>query len=108
MSIKDNYDLWQKPWTSLLTGQMYKDKLLDRHNLSTNDISRVAGDVFCYINADVDVTITSITQQWYFDDISLSTVKRAVGELLDKGLIYKVVGSDGRARLLRAVEVDHE
>ena len=52
-----------------------------------NNFSEVEKAVFSFITANVNVTITSISNEPYFSKYSLSTIKRAVLFLNNHGVI---------------------
>ena len=52
-----------------------------------NNYSEVEKAVFSFVTANVNVTITSISNEPYFSKYSLSTIKRAVLFLNNNGLI---------------------
>ena len=55
--------------------------------LGLNNYSEVERAVFSFVNANVNVTITSISNEPYFSKYSLSTIKRAVLCLTSNGVI---------------------
>ena len=56
-------------------------------DIGLDHLSEVERAVFSFIASNANVTITSITEQPYFDKYSLSTIKRAVLALQNEGLI---------------------
>ena len=52
-----------------------------------NNYSEVEKAVFSFVTANVNVTITSISNEPYFSKYSLSTIKRAVLCLTSNGVI---------------------
>ena len=52
-----------------------------------NNYSEVEKAVFSFVTANVNVTITSISNEPYFSKYSLSTIKRAVLFLASNGVI---------------------
>ena len=52
-----------------------------------NDYSEVERAVFSFVTANVNVTITSISNEPYFSKYSLSTIKRAVLCLTSTGVV---------------------
>ena len=55
--------------------------------LGLNNYSEVEKAVFSFVTANVNVTITSISNEPYFSKYSLSTIKRAVLFLNNHGVI---------------------
>lgn len=55
--------------------------------LGLNNYSEVERAVFSFVTANINVTITSISNEPYFSKYSLSTIKRAVLCLTSKGVI---------------------
>ena len=55
--------------------------------LGLNNYSEVERAVFSFVTANVNVTITSISNEPYFSKYSLSTIKRAVLFLNNNGVI---------------------
>lgn len=63
--------------------------------LGISEISEPFKAVYSFI-AEQPTTIQRIHAHEYFHNLSLSTIKRAVVELLDKGLIVSEIGKDDR------------
>ena len=55
--------------------------------LGLNNYSEVERAVFSFVTSNINVTITSISNEPYFSKYSLSTIKRAVLFLNNNGLI---------------------
>jgi len=75
--ISDISQLWKKR-------QFIHNKV--KTLLGKYELSRMAEDIYLYI-ASANICITDITRNSYFYNKSLSTIKRAVVELKEKGLI---------------------
>ena len=79
-----------------LRSSLYKyEKQLGLHGLS--DIEK---SVLEFIIHKHQATITAITKDTYFRDYSLSTIKRAVGVLLEGNFIYSTQSSDDKRVML--------
>lgn len=88
--------------------QLWRKKFLAKQEtnqlLYKYDLNEVTMDIFVYIAAK-KVNINSIVNEWYFRDVSFSTIKRSVNELKQKGLISTEQDSvDKRIKWLKANE----
>jgi len=97
--------LIQDPWIKTQQAYLLREKLVNERGYTMAEMPGVTAAVFAYINADMGATITRMRQQITFKNTSLSTLKRAVGWLLDNRLIYQSMGKDKRTRILIAAEV---
>lgn len=58
-------------------------------NLGIDQLSPTARLIYAIIDEYGTTNITKLDRHWLFDGISLSTTKRAVVELLERGIIKK-------------------
>ncbi len=58
-------------------------------NLGIDKLSPTARLIYAIIDEYGTTNITKLDRHWLFDGISLSTTKRAVVELLERGIIKK-------------------
>ena len=95
-----------KSWHKLTTVRDVSDRvpLFSGRPLSTTEFA-----VFCHVaHQDGVATISSVLRHPYFDEISLSTVKRAVVTLMSEGLVSAGEGTfDRRERVLSINGVPH-
>jgi len=82
-ALKNIAQIWRKK--QLVKAEV--DEALDKY-----DLSNTAKDIFIYIAAN-KANISSIVHNPYFADKSISTIKRAVLELKQSGLIESQVDS---------------
>ena len=101
----NNRKLNQNAWIKTQQAYLLREKLVNERGYTMGEMPGVTAAVFAYVNADMGATITRMRQQIAFKNTSLSTLKRAVGWLLDNRLIYQSAGKDKRTRLLIAAEV---
>jgi len=101
----DNRKLNQNAWIKTQQAYLLREKLVNERGYTMAEMPGVSAAVFAYINADMGATISRMQKQITFKNTSLSTLKRAVGWLLDNRLIYQSMGKDKRTRLLIAAEV---
>lgn len=60
------------------------------------ELSKPARQIFALISGKQPIRITDIEKYWWFRDMSLSTIKRSVLELLNKGYIISIQNSEDR------------
>jgi hypothetical protein len=66
-------------------------------------LSRNAKELHSYITVTNDVTIASITKDPYFSTLSLSTVKRAVIELIDEEKIIATQSDKDKRQMILSI-----
>ena len=73
-------------------------KALDdyEHELGMSHLSEVEKAVLSYVTHKATSTITAIKNDPYFEKYSLSTIKRAVGVLLNQEIIISKQSTDDR------------
>jgi len=81
-----------KSWSKLVSTKAIKKRI-------NADMSDVEFDVLCFISLE-PTTRATIMRTEYFFDISLSTIKRAVNQLIHYGLVIVTSSKDGREKLL--------
>ena len=95
-----------KSWHKLTTVKEVSDRvpLFSGRPLSSTEFA-----VLCHVaHQDGVATISSVLRHPYFDEISLSTVKRAVITLMNEGLVSAGEGTlDRRERVLSINGVHH-
>ena len=95
-------------WRHLKTAKKMQNKMINEA-LRSNQGKLLPGsmDMLAFIGANPDTTITSITNEPYFNDLSLSTVKRCILELSQCRAITSTTSKeDGRIRHLNIMEVN--
>jgi len=97
--------LLNKTWSKLTTARAINEniRLMDGQRLTDTEFA-----VLCLIAHHPNTTTAKIVNHPYFDDISLSTIKRSVQRLTKEKLINTAIPNDGdkRERLLNVVEVE--
>lgn len=74
------------------------------HNLGLDKLSPTSRLIYAYIEEASETNIAKIDRHAFFENKSLSTIKRSIIELIDAGLIKQEKSSeDGRERLLTIV-----
>ena len=95
-------------WRHLKTAKKMQKRMINE-GLRSNQGKLLPGsmDMLTFIGANPDTTITSITNEPYFNDLSLSTVKRCILELSQCRAITSTTSKeDGRIRHLNIMEVN--
>lgn len=96
--IMNNYN---ECWRHLKTAKKMQKKMIKGKLLPGSM------DMLAFIGANPDTTITTITKEPYFNDLSLSTVKRCILELSQCRAITSTTSKDdGRIRHLNIMEVN--
>ena len=101
MNLK--YEL-NKAWSKTLNTNAIKERInltIKKH--TPYDLSYIEFDILCFVSI-APTTQAKIMRSDYFVDISLSTIKRAVGFLLTCELIVAIKSKDGREKLLTLKE----
>ena len=73
--------------------------------LGLNNYSEVEKAVFSFVTANVNVTITSISNEPYFSKYSLSTIKRAVLCLTSNGVIKSEKSLDDKREMILSLTI---
>ncbi|MBT6230828.1 MAG: hypothetical protein HOI47_29655 [Candidatus Scalindua sp.] len=87
-------DALQNCWVGLANGKFHKNMIMLEDGIKLSDSSF---EILCSI-AYKPVSRSELMRCRYFSDISLSTIKRAVTELLKSGIVVVVVDKNDRRR----------
>ena len=97
-------------WRHLKTAKEIQNKLIKNNaGLRSNQgkLLPATMDILAFIGSNPNATITSITKEPYFNELSFSTIKRCVLELLKcRAIISTIAKDDGRIRHLNIMEVN--
>ena len=96
-------------WDSLKAVDRYKNQMIENQPgmlYKKDSLLPSSLHLLAFIGANPDTTITDIRNEVYFYNLSLSTIKRCVMELLECNAIRSTVsGDDRRHRHLNIIEV---
>ena len=71
------------------------------HEVGISDLTELEKSIIEFLASSKEVTLTVITQTEYFQKYSLSSIKRAVNNLIESDLVFQEISkSDRRARFL--------
>ncbi len=79
-------------------------KSLDKYEreMGFNNLSEVEKSVLAFIAHTKDANITKITKDQYFRKYSLSTIKRAVGALINEGIVSSTQSEKDKREMILA------